>query len=69
MNKLVRPKLVLVVLDKLDECDQKTPWMRSVNDQSLQQNPEENKRIRHFVTMLRVQSLVDSDSRGSNVSN
>ena len=69
MNKLVRPKLVLVVLDKLDECDQKTPWMRSVNDQSLQQNPVENKRIRYFVTMQRVQSIVDSNSRGSNVSN
>lgn len=48
MNKLVRPKLVLVVLDKLDECDQKTPWMRSVNDQSLQQNPEENKGDKTF---------------------
>ena len=48
MNKLVRPKLVLVVLDKLDECDQKTPWMRPINDQSLQQNPEENKRDKTF---------------------
>ena len=39
MDELVRPKLVLMILDELNESDEKSPWMRPVYNQSLQQNP------------------------------
>ena len=35
MDELVSPKLVLMILNKLDEGDEKTPWMRPVHNQSL----------------------------------
>ena len=38
VNKLVRPKLEGVVLDQLNEGDEETPGMRSVDNQSLQQH-------------------------------
>ena len=40
MNKIMVPKLVIVVLDKLNESNEKTPGMRSVNYQSFKKNPE-----------------------------
>ena len=39
MDELVCPKLVLMILNKLDKGDEKTPRMRPVHNQSLQQNP------------------------------
>jgi hypothetical protein len=39
VNKLVIPELVNWVLDKLNECDEKTPRMRSVYNQAFQQHP------------------------------
>ena len=39
MDELVRPKLVLMIFNELDEGDEKSPRMRSVYDQPLQQNP------------------------------
>ena len=45
VDELVRPKLVLVVLNELDEGDKKSPRMRPVHNQPLQQNPTKKKRI------------------------
>jgi hypothetical protein len=39
MYKLVIPEFVSWILDKLNECDEKTPWMGPVHNQSLQQHP------------------------------
>ena len=39
MDKLVRPELEGRVLDQLDEGDDETPGVRSVDNQPLQQNP------------------------------
>jgi len=36
VDELVRPKLVLMILNELDECDEQTPRMRSVHYQTLQ---------------------------------
>ena len=38
MNKLVLPKVVSWVFDELDKSDEEAPGMRTVNDQSLQQD-------------------------------
>ena len=38
-DELVLPELEGGVLDELDEGDEETPWMRSVHNQPLQQNP------------------------------
>lgn len=35
MYKVVRPELVEGVLDKLNEGDEESPWMRAVHDQPL----------------------------------
>ena len=35
VDELVRPKFVLMILDKLDKGDEKTPGMRPVYNQSL----------------------------------
>lgn len=40
MHKLMIPELVRWILDKLNECNEKTPGMRPVYNQSLQQHPE-----------------------------
>lgn len=34
----MRPEFEGRVLDQLDESDQKTPWMRSIDNEPLQQN-------------------------------
>lgn len=44
VDELVRPKLVLMILDKLDEGDEKTPRVRPVHNQPLQQNPNKKNR-------------------------
>lgn len=49
VDKLMRPKLVLMILDELDEGDQKTPWMRPIHYQALQQNPVDKIVISIFV--------------------
>lgn len=38
MHKLVMPELELRVLDKFNECDEKTPRMWSVDDEAFQQD-------------------------------
>ena len=40
MDKLVSPELECLVLDQFNEGDQETPGVRSVYNQSLQQNSE-----------------------------
>ena len=37
-NKVVIPKLELGIFDQLDECDEQTPRMRTVDDEALQEN-------------------------------
>ena len=39
MDELVGPELEGRVLDQLDEGDEETPGVRSVDNQSLQQHP------------------------------
>ena len=39
MDELVGPELEGRVFDELDEGDQETPGVRSVDNQPLQQNP------------------------------
>ena len=39
MDKFMRPELEGWVLDQLDEGDEETPGVRSVDNQPLQQNP------------------------------
>ena len=39
MHELVVPELEAGVLDELDEGDEKTPGVRPVHDQPLQQHP------------------------------
>lgn len=34
-DTLLRPDIVLLVAEQIDECDQKTPWMRTSGNQSL----------------------------------
>ena len=41
MNKVVFPEVVGGVLDQLDEGDEQPPGMRSVHNQTLQQNTAE----------------------------
>lgn len=38
MNKVVIPELVRGIFDELDECDEQTPWMRSIHNQTLEQD-------------------------------
>ena len=38
MHKIVVPELIVVVFDKLNECDEQTPRMRSVYDKSFQKH-------------------------------
>jgi hypothetical protein len=45
MYKLMIPELVSWILDKLNECNEKAPWMRPVYNQSLQQHPGIKKKI------------------------
>jgi hypothetical protein len=40
MYKLMIPEFVSWILDKLNECNEKTPRMRPVYNQSFKQNPE-----------------------------
>lgn len=39
VDELVRPKLVLMILDELNEGDEESPRMWPVHDQPLQQHP------------------------------
>jgi hypothetical protein len=46
MYKLMIPEFVSWILDKLNECDEETPRMWPVYNQSLKQHPEiKQKRI------------------------
>ena len=38
MHKLMLPEVVRRVLDELYECDEESPWVGPVHNQSLQQN-------------------------------
>lgn len=48
MHKLMVPELKLRVLDELNERDEKSPGVRSVYNQSLQQHPETIKDL-HYI--------------------
>ena len=41
VHKIVRPELVLMILNELDECNQQSPRMRSVYNKSFQQHSDE----------------------------
>lgn len=38
VHEIVIPEFVVVVFDELNECDEKTPWMRTVHDESFQEH-------------------------------
>jgi len=40
-DEIVSPKLELRILDQLDEGDEETPRMRSVDDETLEQHPRD----------------------------
>ena len=47
MHKLMVPELKLRVLDELNERDEKSPGVRSVYNQSLQQDPKTIKELHY----------------------
>jgi len=38
VNELLVPEIVFVVAEQLNESDQSTPWMRTMDDEALQEN-------------------------------
>ena len=51
MHKIVVPELVVVILDQLDESDEKAPWVWSVHNQSFKQHPD-SKTDTQFINKL-----------------
>ena len=51
VHKLMAPELKVVVADELDECDEESPRMGSVHDQTLQQHSGEGIKDRSKIRM------------------
>ena len=49
MNELVTPELEVGIFNKFDESNEKAPWVRSVNYQAFQQNPEKIRQYHHNI--------------------
>jgi hypothetical protein len=51
MYKLMIPEFVRWILDKFNECNEKTPRMRPVYNQPLKQHPESEQKVIQIINL------------------